>query len=230
MTGRLAEAVELLDDATALAHRLGARRLVAMTLGNATQVRLAGGDLEGASRLAVASTESALRIGDVAIALDCLQVPAVVAELQGEGARAAGWWNRHARSEERLGRPHDAAISWLRFAALAAAGGDTAAGRSAIDHADAVAGRLATDDLTLHRERAADACAGRYSPPPEAVTTTLPFAAPGRVAARGDAGASRRAVRPGRRCSRERPRRPVTRFSWRRGPRSARVRSAPRPC
>ena len=175
MTGRLAEAVALLDDATALAHRLGARRLVTMTLGNATQVRLAGGDLEGASRVAVASTESALRIGDVAIALDCLQVPAVVAELQGEGARAAGWWNRHARSEERLGRPHDAAISWLRFAALAAAGGDTAAGRSAIDHADAVAGRLATDDLTLHRERAADACAGRYAPPPEAVTTTLPL-------------------------------------------------------
>ncbi len=175
MTGRLADAVELLDDATALAHRLGARRLVAMTLGNATQVRLAGGDLEGASRVAVASTDSALRIGDVAIALDCLQVPAVVAELRGECARAAGWWNRHARLEERLGRPHDAAISWLRFAVLAAAGGDAAAGRSAIDHANAVAGDLATDDLTLHRARATDACAGHYAPPPEAVTTTLPL-------------------------------------------------------
>ena len=175
MTGRLAEAVELLDDATALAHRLGARRLVMMTLGNSAQVRLAGGDLEGASRVAVASTDSALRIGDVAIALDCLQVPAAVAELRGEGVRAAGWWNRHARLEERLGRPHDAAISWLRFAALAAAGGDTAAARSAIDHADAVAAGVATDDLTVHRARATDACAGRHAPPPEAVTTTLPL-------------------------------------------------------
>lgn len=174
MTGRLPEAVSLLDEATALAHRLGARRLVTMTLGNASQVRLAGGDLEGAARVAVASTESALRIGDVAIALDCLQVPAVVAELREERERAAGWWERHARLEERLGRPHDAAISWLRFAALAAAGGDAVAG-SVIEHADAVAGDLATDDLTLHRARAADASAGLYAPPPEAVTAALPL-------------------------------------------------------
>jgi tetratricopeptide (TPR) repeat protein len=47
MAGRLAEAASLLDEATGLAHGLGARRVVAMTLGNLSQIRLAAGDQDG---------------------------------------------------------------------------------------------------------------------------------------------------------------------------------------
>ena len=52
---RVAEATLLLEEAAALAERLGTQRLVAMALGNVTQLRLAGGDLDGAARAAVAS-------------------------------------------------------------------------------------------------------------------------------------------------------------------------------
>ena len=171
--GRLADAAVLLDEATALAHQLGARRLVAMTLGNVTQVRLAGGDRDGAVRAAVASADGALGIGDTAIALDCLQVPAVVAELDGDHAEASAWWRRHAQLEERLGRTHDAAISWLRHATLLAVGGDDAGGLAAISHADEVAAGLTTDDLELHRSRALAARPDSYTPPPEGVTASI---------------------------------------------------------
>jgi class 3 adenylate cyclase/tetratricopeptide (TPR) repeat protein len=171
--GRLADSAALLDEATALAHQLGARRLVAMTLGNLTQVRLAGGDRQGAVRTAVATADSALGIGDTAIALDCLQVPAVVAELDGNHTEAAAWWRRHAQLEERLGRTHDAAISWLRHATLLAVGGDDAGRLATISHADEVAADLTTDDLELHHARALAARSGSYTPPPEGVTAPI---------------------------------------------------------
>jgi class 3 adenylate cyclase/tetratricopeptide (TPR) repeat protein len=171
--GRLADAAALLDEATALAHELGARRLVAMTLGNATQVRLAGGDREGAVRAAVASADGALGIGDTGIALDCLQVPAVVAELDGDHGEAAAWWRRHAELEERLGRTHDAAISWLRLATLTAVSGEGDRGLAAISHAEDIAGGLTTDELELHRSRALAARSGSYTPPPEGLTASI---------------------------------------------------------
>ena len=173
VNGRLADAAALLDEATALAHQLGARRLVAMTLGNLAQVRLAGGDREGAVRAAVAGADGALGIGDTAIALDFLQVPAVVAELDGDYTQAATWWRRHAQLEERLGRTHDAAISWLRQATLLVVEGDDAGGLAAISHADEVAAGLTTDDLELHRSRALAARAGSYDPPPEGITASI---------------------------------------------------------
>ena len=172
-TGRLAEAVSLLDDAAALAERLGARRLVTMVLGNVTHLRLAGGDLDGAARAAVASADAALAIGDVAIALDRLQVPAVVAELDADFGRAAHWWRDHASLEERLGRPHDAAVSWLRCATTLAAGGHLGEARLAVERAAVVAGGAEIPEIADYRIRAEEAIAGRYQPPPEAETAAI---------------------------------------------------------
>jgi class 3 adenylate cyclase/Flp pilus assembly protein TadD len=171
--GRLSEAARLLDEATGLAHRLGARRTVAMTLGNLSEIRLAAGDRNGAGRAALAGAESALAIGDVAMALDCAQVPAVIAELDGETGRAAQWWRRLAGLEQRLGRPVDAATCWLRQAALLAAADDVPAARRGIEMATLAADGATTTDLELLRQRALDACAGNYRPPPEADTTPI---------------------------------------------------------
>jgi tetratricopeptide (TPR) repeat protein len=172
IAGRVADAAALLAEATALAHGLGARRVVAMMLGNLTQVRLAGGDRSGANRAAAATARTALAIGDVGMALDVLQVPAVTSELDGERDRAAGLWRRHATLEEALGRRHDAALSWLRVAALVGAVDATAA-RAAMRRADEDARDTHTDDLELHRERARTALRGRPAPPPEAETTPV---------------------------------------------------------
>jgi Flp pilus assembly protein TadD len=171
--GRLSEAARLLDEATGLAHRLGARRTVAMTLGNLSEIRLAAGDRNGAGRAALAGAESALAIGDVAMALDCAQVPAVIAELDGETGRATQWWRRLAGLEQRLGRPVDAATCWLRQAALLAAADDVPAARRGIEMATLAADGATTTDLELLRQRALDACAGNYRPPPEADTTPI---------------------------------------------------------
>jgi tetratricopeptide (TPR) repeat protein len=172
MSGRVAESAALLADATALAHSLGARRMVAMMLGNLTQVRLAGGDRNGAVRAAAETARTALAIGDVGMALDVLQVPAVSSELDGELDRAAGLWQRHAELEELLGRRHDAALSWLRVAALVGAvGAPTAV--AAMRSADEDAGDTRTDDLKLHRRRARAALRGKPTPPPEAATTPV---------------------------------------------------------
>ena len=171
-SGRVAESAALLADATALAHSLGARRMVAMMLGNLTQVRLAGGDRSGATRTAAATARTALAIGDVGMALDVLQVPAVASELDGEVDRAASLWRRHALLEEALGRRHDAALSWLRVAALLGADGAPDA-RAAMRRADADAGDTRTDDLELHRRRARAALRGQPAPPPEAATTPV---------------------------------------------------------
>ena len=173
MAGQIAEAASLLDEATGLAHRLGARRLVAMTLGNLSHIRLAGGDRDGAERAALASAEVALTIGDVAIALDFAQLLAVVAELNGEREEATAWWRRHAGLEERLGRPVDAASCWLRQAALLAADGDVAASRRAIERARRATDGASTNDLELLLQRALDACSGSYTPPPEAETMPI---------------------------------------------------------
>jgi class 3 adenylate cyclase/tetratricopeptide (TPR) repeat protein len=173
MAGRLAEAASLLDEATGLAHGLGARRVVAMTLGNLSQIRLAAGDQDGAQRAALAGAEAALGIGDVVNALNFAQVPAVVAELEGELKRSAAWWRRQADLEQRLGRPVDAAICGLREAVVLAAGGDVVDARNAIERANRVADGASTNDLELHRQRALDACAGSYGPPPEADTTPI---------------------------------------------------------
>jgi tetratricopeptide (TPR) repeat protein len=168
--GRVAEAAVLLAEATALAHSLGARRLVAMTLGNLTHVRLAGGDRDGAVRTAAASVRACLAIRDVGIALDCLQGLVIATELAGELDRAALLWRRHALLEETLGRRHDAAVSWLRAAALLAACDDTAEGRAAITRADSDASDLATAELDLHRQRALAALRGELTTPPEQAT------------------------------------------------------------
>jgi tetratricopeptide (TPR) repeat protein len=173
MAGRLAEAASLLDEATGLAHGLGARRVVAMTLGNLSQIRLAAGDQDGAQRAALAGAEAALGIGDVVNALNFAQVPAIVAELEGELKRSAAWWRRQADLEQRLGRPVDAAICGLREAAVLAAGGDVVDARNAIERASRAADGASTNDLELHRQRALDACAGSYRPPPEADTTAI---------------------------------------------------------
>ena len=173
MAGRLAEAASLLDEATGLAHGLGARRVVAMTLGNLSQIRLAAGDQDGAQRAALAGAEAALGIGDVVNALNVAQVPAIVAELEGELKRSAAWWRRQADLEQRLGRPVDAAICGLREAAVLAASGDVVDARNAIERASRAADGASTNDLELHRQRALDACAGSYRPPPEADTTAI---------------------------------------------------------
>jgi tetratricopeptide (TPR) repeat protein len=173
MAGRLAEAASLLDEATGLAHGLGARRVVAMTLGNLSQIRLAAGDQDGAQRAALAGAEAALGIGDVVNALNFAQVPAVVAELEGELKRSAAWWRRQSDLEQRLGRPVDAAICGLREAAVLAAGGDVVDARNAIERANRAADGASTTELELHRRRALDACAGSYRPPPEADTTPI---------------------------------------------------------
>ena len=162
-----------LDEATGLAHGLGARRVVAMTLGNLSQIRLAAGDQDGAQRAALAGAEAALGIGDVVNALNFAQVPAIVAELEGELKRSAAWWRRQADLEQRLGRPVDAAICGLREAAVLAAGGDVVEARNAIERASRAADGASTNDVELHRQRALDACAGSYRPPPEADTTTI---------------------------------------------------------
>ena len=163
---RFAESTLLLEEAAALAERLGTQRLVAMALGNVTQLRLAGGDLDGAERAAVASVEASLARGDVGIALDTIQAPINVAEIRGDRELAGRWWREDALLEERLGRPHDCAISWFRHAAVT---GD----RASLAAAEAAAEGLDTVDLTLHRERAEAAVAGRYTLPPEAETATL---------------------------------------------------------
>ena len=161
----MSEAAALLDEAAALAERLGARRLVAMVLGNVTQLRLAGGDLDGAARAAVASADAQLGIGDVGVALDSLQAAIDVAEIRGDRELAGRWWREHALLEERLGRPR------LRDLMVPARRGDR---RSAsLAAAEAAAEGLDTMDLTLHRERAEAAVAGRYTLPPEAETATL---------------------------------------------------------
>jgi tetratricopeptide (TPR) repeat protein len=172
MSGRVADSAALLAEATALAHGLGARRMVAMMLGNLTQVRLAGGDRTGATRTAAATARTALAIGDVGMALDVLQVPAVASELDGELDRAASLWRRHALLEEALGRRHDAALSWLRVAALPGVVGAPSA-RAAMRRADQDAGDTRTDDLALHRRRARAALRGQSAPPPEAATTPV---------------------------------------------------------
>ncbi len=143
----------LLEEAAALAERLGMRRLVAMALGNVTQLRLAGGDLDGAARAAMASVDASLAIGDVGIALDAIQAPIDVAEIRGDRELAGRWWREHALLEERLGRPHDCAISWFRHAAVT---GD----RASLAAAEAAAEGLDTEDLTLHRARAEAAVGG----------------------------------------------------------------------
>src|SRR3954468_2510630 len=107
------------------------------------------------------------------MALDCLQVPAVVAELRGEAELAAGRWRCHALVEERLGRPHDAAIAWCRHAAALRAAGDAGGAARAADHAAELAADVRTDDLELHRGRAGEARPGRLPPPPEAVTASI---------------------------------------------------------
>jgi hypothetical protein len=156
----------LLEEAAALAERLGIRRLVAMALGNVTHLRRAGGDLDGAARAAVASVDASLGIGDVGIALDVIQTPIDVAEIRGDRRLAGRWWREHALLEERLGRPHDCAISWFRHAAVT---GD----RASLAAAEAAAEGLDTEELALHRARAEAAAAGRYTLPPEAETATL---------------------------------------------------------
>jgi tetratricopeptide (TPR) repeat protein len=166
MAGRVGEAAALLDEAAELAERLGARRLVAMVLGNVAHVRVAGGDFHGAVRAAVASADARLGIGDVGLALDILQTPIDVAEIRGERELAARWWREHALLEERLGRPHDCAISWFRHAAVS---GEAASMASA----EAAAEGLDTGDLTLHRARAEAALAGDYTLPPEAETAAV---------------------------------------------------------
>src|SRR4051794_21823763 len=152
MSGRVAEAAVLLAEATALAHSLGARRLVAMTLGNLTHVLLAGGDRDGAVRTAAASVRACLAIRDVGLALDCLQGTVIATELAGELDRAALLWRRHAVLEETLGRRYDAAVSWLGAAALLAACDDTAEARAAIARADSDASDVATAELDLYRQ------------------------------------------------------------------------------
>jgi hypothetical protein len=112
-------------------------------------------------------------MGDVVNALNFAQVPAVVAELEGELERSATWWRRQADLEQRLGRPVDAAIGWLREATLLAAGGEVPAAREAIERAQQAADGASTNDLELVRQRALDACAGSYRPPPEADTTPI---------------------------------------------------------
>ena len=163
---RFAESTVLLEEAAALAERLGTRRQVAMALGNVAHLRRAGGDLDGAARAAVASIEASLAIGDVGIALDVIQTPIDVAEIRGDRQLAGRWWREHALLEERLGRPHDCAISWFRYAAVT---GD----RTSLAAAEAAAEGLDTEELTLHRARAEAAVAGRYGLPPEAETATL---------------------------------------------------------
>ena len=172
MSGRVADAAALLAEATGLAHSLGARRMVAMMLGNLTQVRLAGGDRHGATRTAAATARTALAIGDVGMVLDVLQVPAVAAELDGESDLAANLWRRHAQLEEAIGRRYDAALSWLRVAALLGAR-DSPAALEAMRRADEAAGDTRTDDLDLHRRRAHAALRGHPVPPPEAATTAV---------------------------------------------------------
>jgi hypothetical protein len=137
-----------------------------MVLGNVAHLRMAGGDFDGAARAGVASAEAALGIGDVGIALDFLQGPIDVAEIRGERELAGRWWREHALLEERLGRPHDAAISWFRHAAVSGQASSLAA-------AEAAAEGLDTEDLTHHRARAEAALAGHYTLPPEAETTAL---------------------------------------------------------
>ena len=100
------------------------------------------------------------------IALDTLQAPIDVAEIRGDRELAGRWWREHALLEERLGRPHDCAISWFRHAAVT---GD----RASLAAAEAAAEGIDTEDLTLHRTRAEAAVAGRYALPPEAETTAV---------------------------------------------------------
>ncbi len=172
LAGDIAEAAALLDVATGLAHRLGARRVVNMTLGNLSHVRLAADDRDGAQRTAAAGAEAALDIGDVATALNFVQLPIIVAELDGARELASSWWQRHSDLEERIGRPEGAAISALRYAVLIAAD-QIAAARAAIARADAFSTGPSTSDLDTHRQRAIDACAGIQRPPPEAATTAI---------------------------------------------------------
>ena len=173
LEGRIAESARLLDEATALSHRLGSRRFVSLHLGNLAHVRLAAGDLRGAGRAAAAGAEAALAIGDVGTALNVLEVPAVVAELSGDQPRAARWWERCARAEERMGRSDVAAVCWFRAAGVAAAVGNDDVARAATERAETAAVGMTTEELELHRERAAAALAGRPAPPPEAVTDAV---------------------------------------------------------
>ena len=173
VTGQTAEAVALLSEAAALAERLGARRLVAMALGNAALVRFAAGDRHGAERAAVASANALLGLDDIGLALNSLQVPIDVAEVDGFGERAANWWRKHALLEERLGRPDVSVVSWFRHAALVASLGDVVAATQAIDRAEAAAEGLDTEDVGFHRGRAHDAMDGRYTLPPEAVEAPI---------------------------------------------------------
>ena len=151
--GRPAEAARLLHEGAALADGLGATRLVAMSLGNLALLRRAGGDMDGAARAAVAATDAAIRYGDAGIALISIESPIDVAELSGDRELAARWWQAHAELEGRLGRPHDAAISWFRHAALTGSAESLAAGEAAAEGLDA-------EDLVLHRARAEAGVAG----------------------------------------------------------------------
>jgi class 3 adenylate cyclase/tetratricopeptide (TPR) repeat protein len=166
LAGRPVEAAQLLDEAAALADRLGARRLVAMALGNLALLRLAGGDLDGAAREGVAATDAAISYGDAGIALNVIEAAIDAAELSGDLELAARWWRRHAELGSRLGRPEHSAVSWFRHAALTGSNEALAAG-------DAAAAGLDTEDLALHRARATAAIGGRYEPPPVAATTAF---------------------------------------------------------
>ena len=198
MAGQVPEAARLLDEATGLAHRLGARRVVAMTLGNLSQIRLAGGDRDGALRAALAGAEAALAIGDVAMALDRAQVARRRRRARRRMGAGGGLVAATGRTRT-TPRPDG-----LRCRLLAPAGGPPRRRRrlergARCDRAGAaaLAGSATTSDLELLRRRALDACAGSYRPPPEADTTRDRPAAAGRRPAHGDAGRRRRSVRRG---------------------------------
>ncbi|MDQ6696662.1 MAG: AAA family ATPase [Actinomycetota bacterium] len=167
-TGALRESVTLLERASALAQRLGAHRALTMALGNQAQVRLAVGDMGGAERAAAAASIAALQLPDAGLALLFAETPIVVAEAAGDIYRARDWWSRHAQLELALGRPHDAAISLLRHAALLGhIGQKREAADCIIDAERLLAGTDTTEDVSLHLERAMRASVGHLEPPPE---------------------------------------------------------------
>jgi tetratricopeptide (TPR) repeat protein len=166
-SGRAAESIALLDEATTLAHRLGARRTVAMMLGNTAFVRLAAGDTAGAARSAAAAVRAAASIDNISMATDFLEPAILGFEVEGDATHAVDWWQRHARLASAVGKPHDAAISWLRAAALLADAGDESDARACVRRAEELAGDEGVLDIADHFERVADALAGTRRPPLE---------------------------------------------------------------
>jgi tetratricopeptide (TPR) repeat protein len=165
---RTREAAELLAEAAAIAERLGSRRMVAMTLGNAAAIRLEAADHEGARQAAAASAAASLQIGDAALALNALQVPVLVAEIQGALAEAGAWWRRHALLEEQLGRPSYGAMSWFRHASALAGLGLVPDARTVLDRTEVSAALLDDEDVRFERDRARAAVDGRYTSPVDA--------------------------------------------------------------